>query len=131
MEQQGLLEGYHRVGDRHGRHQNGVEEGRHPDVARLLIQVARDDRGDRERRHHRDQHNAGERGAGLRGDAPGEEGDVLAGKPEDGAARVEGDGQQIALDALQTLGVGVDRDARCGDDVEQQEGGQVARKVGR
>ena len=56
----------------------------------------------------------------------GEQGDVLAGKPDDGTAGIEGDGQQIAREALRTFGGGVDGDPDGGDQIERQEGRQIA-----
>ena len=91
-----LFERHHGVGDGHGGHQDRIQEGRCPDVAGLFIQIAGDDGRDRQGRNHGDQDDTGKGRARMGRNAGGEQGDVLAGQPDDRTARIQGDGNQIA-----------------------------------
>ena len=62
----------------------------------------------------------------MRRDTGGEQGGVLAGKPEHRTACVEQNRYDIAQNASQTLCVGVDGNPDGADQVEREEGRQVA-----
>ncbi|MBR4081620.1 MAG: substrate-binding domain-containing protein, partial [Clostridia bacterium] len=66
----------------------------------------------------------------MGGHAGGEQLAVLQGQPQDGRARVQHQRQKVALDAGLLVGVGVHGDGSGGDDVVQQEGGQVPQDGG-
>lgn len=113
------------VGHGHGGHQQCVKESGRPDIAGALVQctgvAGRNGQGG----DHAEQQDRRQSLCGVCSRAGGKQGDVLPCHKQDDAASVQQDGQQIPLDPLQALGIGIDADGDAADQVVQEEDGQI------